>query len=87
MALTLQGLQSFLLWSTIINMVLLMCWFGMFWFAHDWIYRHHSRWFRLSTEQFDAIHYAVMAAYKVGILFLNVVPLIALTIMLACGVD
>ena len=47
-------------------------------FAHDWMYRLHSRWFRLSVETFDAIHYAGMAAYKLAILLLNLVPLLAL---------
>ena len=87
MALTIQGLHGFFLWSTIINVVLLMGWFGMFWLGRDLIYRVHTRWFRLTTGQFDAIHYAAMAAYKVGLVFLNVVPLIALSIMMACGMD
>ena len=47
-------------------------------FAHDWMYRMHDRWFKLSVETFDAIHYAGLAVYKVGILLLNLVPLVAL---------
>jgi Family of unknown function (DUF6868) len=56
----------------------MMLWFLLFVVAHDWMYRLHSRWFRLSAETFDAIHYGGMAAYKLGILLLNLVPLAAL---------
>jgi hypothetical protein len=35
-----------------------MVWFLVFVFAHDWILRIHGKWFRLSREQFDALHYA-----------------------------
>jgi hypothetical protein len=47
-------------------------------FAYDWLYRMHTRWFKLSVETFDAIHYAGMATYKLGIILLNLVPLLAL---------
>jgi hypothetical protein len=42
------------------------------------MYGVHSRWFHLSTDQFDALHYAGMALYKIGILLFNLVPYIAL---------
>jgi len=56
----------------------LFVWFGVFVFAHDWMYRMHGRWFKLSIETFDAIHYAGLSVYKIGILLLNLVPLVAL---------
>jgi hypothetical protein len=46
--------------------------------ARGWLYGLHSRWFRLSSDSFDVIHYGGMAAYKIGILLLNLVPLAAL---------
>jgi hypothetical protein len=42
------------------------------------MFRIHSRWFKLSLETFDAIHYGGLAIYKIGIILLNLVPLIAL---------
>ena len=74
-------LQSALLWCAIINYILLIVWFLAFLLAHDFIYRLHSRWFRLSVEAFDAIMYGSLAVYKLGVLLLNVVPLIALWII------
>lgn len=75
------ALRSFLLWCSIINYILLIIWFVAFITAHDFIYNLHSKWFRLSNEQFDAINYGGMAIYKIGVLLLNVVPLIALWII------
>ena len=69
------------LWCAAINYGVLLLWFLVFKFAHDWMYRFHSQWFRLPTEQFDAIHYAGMAIYKIGILLFNLVPYIALRIV------
>jgi hypothetical protein len=68
----------FLLWSLGINYALLLVWFGAFTCAHDWMYRLHTRWFRLPVETFDAIHYAGFATYKIGVMLLNLVPLAAL---------
>ncbi|RJR48411.1 MAG: hypothetical protein C4576_08245 [Desulfobacteraceae bacterium] len=70
--------RSFLLWCTIINYGILMVWFLFFTFGHEWIHHMHGRWFRLSHEQFDAIHYAGMAIFKIGIILFNLVPLIVL---------
>jgi hypothetical protein len=75
---TTTGITDFLLWCVGINYGFLLLWFGVFALAHDWMYRLHRRWFRLSVENFDTIHYAGMAAYKLAILLLNLVPLLAL---------
>jgi hypothetical protein len=45
------------------------------------MYLLHGRWFRLSVEQFDMLHYAGMSIYKIGVLLLNAVPWIALHIV------
>ena len=71
-------IKNILLWCAGLNYGLLIIWFGAFVFAHDWMYRLHARWFKLPVESFDAIHYAGLAVYKIGILLLNVVPLVAL---------
>jgi hypothetical protein len=70
--------KSFLLWCVCIDYGVLFVWFGVFVFAHDWLYRVHTRWFKLSRETFDALHYGAMAAYKIGVLLFTLVPLLAL---------
>lgn len=69
-----ETLQSLLGWSAVVNMGLLLYWWAMFVWAHEWIYRLHSRWFLISRQQFDAIHYGGMGLYKLFILFFNVIP-------------
>jgi hypothetical protein len=58
-----------------------MIWFLAIIFARDWIKQVHGKWFNLSDETFDAIHYGGMAIYKIGILLFNLVPLITLYFM------
>jgi hypothetical protein len=70
--------RDILLWCTGLNYAVLLVWFGVFVFAHEWMYRIHGRWFKFPLESFDAIHYAGLAVYKIGIILLNLVPLIAL---------
>jgi uncharacterized protein DUF6868 len=72
--------RAALLWSTVINYGILLVWFLFFILAHDWMYYFHARWFHLSVEQFDMLHYAGMAIYKVGIILFNLVPWLALHI-------
>lgn len=77
---TVELLRAVLLWSLLINMGLLLWWMLFFIFAHDWIYRIHSRWFKLSVETFDSIHYAGMAFYKICMFIFIIVPYLALCI-------
>lgn len=78
---TANEIKEFLLWCIGINYGILCLWFGAFWVSHDQIYRLHNRWFKLSIETFDAIHYSGMAIYKVGVLLFNVAPLVALFVI------
>ena len=71
-------IKVLLLYSLVFNYVMLLIWFSVFSFSHDWLYRLHSRWFRISVESFDAIHYAGMAVYKIGLILFNIAPLVAL---------
>jgi hypothetical protein len=74
-------IKDVLLWCTIINYVVLLLWCGAFVFAHGWMLNLHGRWFRMSEERFNGIHYLGMAIYKIGILVFNLVPYIALCIV------
>lgn len=62
------GIKEVLLWCAGLNHAVLLLWFGMFVLAHDWMYRMHSRRFRLPVATFDTVHYAGMATCKIGIL-------------------
>lgn len=79
--LTVADVRQILIWSMVVNYVVLLVWFAAIVLAHDWVYRLHTRWFRLSRETFDALHYGGMSAYKVGVLLFNVAPLVGLLIL------
>lgn len=76
MTLDLDALRRILIWALVFDYAVLLIWFAALVFAHDRVYRLHSRWFRMSPETFDTVHYGAMAAYKVGTLLFIVGPLI-----------
>jgi hypothetical protein len=78
---TLETIRAFLGWCALINYAVLVIWFLVFLFAHDWMRKLHTRWFRLPAAHFDAIHYAGMGLYKLGIFLFNLVPYVALLIV------
>jgi hypothetical protein len=71
-------LSRFLFYSLAVNYAILVVWFLAFVFARSWIRTLHGKWFNVTDGAFDAIHYGGMAFYKIGILLLNVAPLLAL---------
>ena len=71
-------IKGVLLWCVVINYAVMLVWFGAFVYAHDWMYRVHTRWFKVSVETFDALHYMGLSLYKIGVVLLNLVPLLAL---------
>lgn len=78
-------LRDVFFWCAVVNYGVLIGWFVALVAAHGSLYRLHARWFQLSIAQFDAIHYSAMAAYKLGILLLNVAPYVAIRIVSAHG--
>jgi len=70
--------RNVLMWCAVFNMGLLLWWWLIFALAHDWMYRVHGKWFKLSVEKFDSIHYTGMAFFKICIFVFNIVPFLAL---------
>lgn len=78
---TLEVIRSTLAWCTVINFGVLMLWFLFFSLAHDWTYRFHSKWYNISIDKFDTIHYSGIAFFKILVLMFNLVPYLALRIV------
>ncbi len=78
---TIEIIRSALAWCIVINWGLMLWWFLFFTFAHDLMYRIHSKWFNISVEKFDAIHYAGIAFFKILVFMFNLVPYLALRIV------
>jgi hypothetical protein len=78
---TVEITRDVLAWCAVINYALLLLWFLVFSLAHDWLYRVHGKWFTVSVENFDAIHYAGMAFFKLCIFLFSLTPYLALRIV------
>ena len=78
---TIELMRSFFMWCSIINIVLLALSFVFFWLGRGWIYRMHSRWFKIPQEQFDTICYAILGFWKLSVFLFSVVPYVALCIV------
>lgn len=77
----LETVRDMLAWCSVINIGLLLWWWLVISFAHDWVYRLHRKWFRMPVETFDSIHYAGMTFFKISIFLFNLVPYLALRIV------
>lgn len=78
---TAEMIRNFLMWCAIINYAILILWVGWFVVAHDSMKSLNDAVIRRKIENFDSIHYAGIAIYKIGILLFNIVPWIALIIV------
>ena len=78
----LELLRAVLGWCSLINFGILLVWFLMLVLCHDLIYKVRGKWFKLNTEQFDAIHYALLGVFKMGVFLFNFIPYLALRIVL-----
>ncbi len=78
---TIETVRAVLGWCSVINMGLLFYWFLFIMFAHDWVYRVHSRWFKIPVDKFDTIHYVGMMYFKIAIFVFIIVPYFALCIV------
>lgn len=78
---TFETVRDVLAWCIVINFVWLIGWFLLFRFAHEWIYGWHRRWFNLSKEAFDTLHYGGMALFKMGVILFNLAPYLAMRIV------
>ena len=78
---TLELTQNILGWCALINMGVLLFWAAWLMFAHDFIYKIHSIFFKIPVEKYDALNYQLMGLYKILVIVFNVVPYLALRFM------
>ena len=74
--------RAFLGWTALLNLIVVSLWFFAFVLAHDWMLGLHRRWFPISRQAFDVIHYAGMAWYKICNLAFFLIPYFVLHFLL-----
>jgi hypothetical protein len=77
----LELIRTVLGWCTLFDIVILFVWWGAMCGFGGMIHRLHGRFFKLTREQFDAIHYALMGVFKMGALLLHMIPWLVLHIV------
>ena len=75
---TVEFIRSVLAWCTVINLAFLLWWFLAFTLAHDMMYRIHVKWFKMSVETFDGLHYGGIIFFKICICVFNLAPYLVL---------
>jgi len=75
---TIENLRTLLGWCTVLNVGMLAVWSLAFVFARDLVFKVHTRWFRISEERFDEIHYTLMGYYKLAVFLFNLAPYLVL---------
>jgi hypothetical protein len=73
-----KSLRKFLLYSTIINYVLLLTWYLTCLFPHVWAYNLARSGMEISIETFDKSMFLGIVFYKLIIVFFNLIPCIVL---------
>lgn len=79
---TLEQIRDFLMWCSIINVVLMIIMFVLLAFARGWVYRKHSKFFPITESQFNAIAYSFLGLYKLFVYMFNIIPYVAVCIIM-----
>jgi hypothetical protein len=77
-----QIITEFLGWCTVINYGVLLFSTIMIVGVGDWAKSIHSKLFKISKEQLDPMYFNFLANYKLAIFIFNLVPYIALKIII-----
>ncbi len=78
---TIEIIRDTFLWCTLINWGMLLFWFLMLTFARSWAYKIHSKFAKITEEEFNLVHYKGGLYFKVLIFSINLAPYLALLIV------
>lgn len=62
-----EMMQYVLGWAAALNLGVLTLWFLFLMFARDFVYKTHSRWFKMPEDKVGALHYGLIGAYELMI--------------------
>ena len=78
---TFEIIRNIFAWCLVMNFGLMLLWLAMFTLAHDWIYKIHSKWYKITPDSFNAIHYGGLGFYKTIVIVFNLFPYLAMHIV------
>jgi hypothetical protein len=78
-----ETLAAFFAWCTVTNGSLLIFWTAALMLVPDRVYATQRRWFPIPRETFKVVIYEFLGLFKTLFLVLNLVPYLALRIILA----
>ena len=78
---TLETIRNIFAWCLVMNYGLMLLWLVIFTFAHDWIYKMHSKWWKITPDAFNAINYGGLGIYKMIVIVFNLFPYLAMHIV------
>ncbi len=64
------------------GVILLLLWFGAILLAPDWLYTTNARWFAITREQFVLVNYCGIAAVKIFVYVVFLIPYICVRLVL-----
>ena len=78
---TIEVLQEFLGWCTVINIGILILSSIVVVTIREPVLRIHSKLFRMKEEQLVGAYFQYLAQFKIAVLIFNLVPYLALALM------
>ena len=79
---TILEIRAVLGWCSVVNVGLMMVLFLLLSMARPWVYKMHSKWFPITESQFNMALYSFFGLYKALVFVFNIVPWIALSIVM-----
>jgi len=79
---SLETFTTFLAWCTLVNLVILVIWFLVLAAGGGWMRRMHGKWFPLGDQEFAAVHYRVLAHFKLLWIVFNLTPYLVLRLFM-----
>lgn len=64
------------------GVILLMTWFMVYLLATDWLYAINARWFSVTREQFVLVNFSGIAAAKIFIYLVFLIPYVSVRLVL-----
>lgn len=64
------------------GVILLLVWFFVFLMAADWLYAVNAKWFSVTREQFVLVNYCGIAAVKLFVYVVFLIPYVCVRLVL-----